>query len=96
MVELLANSAFRLKVRPLVTKKIGMKTPKPIASSLSRNWGWVVVSSRSRSESSAPAANAPRIVSRPTLSASAAAAGPTPVRSGHDYLVGPLSGFDPD
>jgi hypothetical protein len=54
-----------------VTKKIGMNTPNPTASSLRRKSGWVSVWSRSIRDSRAPGANAPRIVSRPTLSASA-------------------------
>ena len=44
-----------------------MKTPKPTASSLRRNSGWVITSSRSTSETIAPAMNAPRMTSRPEL-----------------------------
>ena len=65
------SSASRSKRIPLVTKKNGTKTPKPTASSLCRNSGWVVISSRSTSFSTAPAMNAPRIASSPKRSASA-------------------------
>ena len=49
-----------------------MKNPKPTASSLRRNSGWVITSSRSTSDTIAPAMNAPRITSRPSASATAA------------------------
>ena len=49
-----------------------MKKPKPTASSLRRKSGWVITSSRSASETIAPAMNAPRIASSPSVSASAA------------------------
>src|SRR3954469_12062818 len=70
-VDGLANSAPKLKRKPLVTKNTGMNTPNAAASSFSLNWGWVVWS-RSISERRTPAANAPRIVSSPNWSASAA------------------------
>ena len=71
-VEAPASSASRSNRTPLVTKKTGMKKPKPIASSLRRKSGCVITSSRSTSESIAPARNAPRMTSRPSASASAA------------------------
>ena len=46
-----------------------MKIPKPADSSFSRKSGWVIILSRSRSVSSAPAMKAPRIVSSPSRSA---------------------------
>ena len=67
----LPNSASRSKFRPVVTKNTGMNTPNPIASSLRRNSGCVIAWSRSTSVRIAPAANAPRITSRPSVSASA-------------------------
>jgi hypothetical protein len=67
-------SASRSKRTPLVTKNAGMKTPKPTASSLRRKSGWVITSSRSTSETIAPAMNAPRMTSRPSCSATAAKA----------------------
>ena len=60
-------SASRSKRTPLVTKKTGMKKPKPIASSLRRKSGWVMTWSRSTSETIAPAMNAPRIDLEPEL-----------------------------
>jgi hypothetical protein len=71
MVDPLANSAFRSNRSPLVTKKIGMNTQKPTVSSLSRKCGCVIASTRSINDRSAPAANAPRIVSSLTCAASA-------------------------
>ena len=43
-----------------------------MASSLRRKSGWVITSSRSTSETIAPAMNAPRMTSRPSVSATAA------------------------
>jgi hypothetical protein len=48
-----------------------MKIPNPIASSVRRNNGWVIAWSRSTRVTTAPAANAPRITSRPSVPASA-------------------------
>src|SRR5438445_133673 len=48
-----------------------MNTPKPTASSLVRNSGWVIISSRSTSVRITPAVKAPRITSRPSCVASA-------------------------
>ena len=72
IVEPSASSASRSKRTPLVTKKTGMKTPKPIAASFGWKSGWVIASSRSASFSSAPAMKVPRITSRPSVSAAAA------------------------
>ena len=68
-VAVLPTSASRSKRTPLVTKKTGMKTPKPIASSLRRKSGWVMARSVSASERIAPAANVPRITSSPSCCA---------------------------
>ena len=56
---------------PLVTKKTGIKTPKPIASSFRRNCGCVIIWSPSISLRITPATNAPRMVSSPSTEASA-------------------------
>ena len=66
-----AVRASRSYLTPVVTKKIGMKIPKPAASSLRRKSGWVMARSRSTSEMIAPAMNAPRMTSSPSSVASA-------------------------
>src|SRR5436190_1241916 len=55
---------------PVATKKNGMKTPKPTASSFLWKNACVIPSSRSTSLSVAPARNAPRIASSPNFDAS--------------------------
>src|SRR5215204_6710676 len=66
-----SSRAWRSKRMPTVTKKTGMKKPKPIASSFVRKLGWVKRLSWSSNASSAPAAKEPRITSSPSPSASA-------------------------
>ena len=66
-----AVRASRSYLTPVVTKKIGMKIPKPAASSLRRKSGWVIARSRSTSEMIAPAMKAPRMTSSPSSVASA-------------------------
>ena len=66
-----AVRASRSYLTPVVTKKIGMKIPKPAASSLRRKSGWVMARSRSTSEMIAPAMKAPRMTSSPSSVASA-------------------------
>ena len=59
-------STLRLKLAPTMMKKMGMKKPKPTASS------WCIASMSSRvemSESMAPAMKAPRMISAPNVSA---------------------------
>ena len=64
-------SAARSKRMPLVTKKTGIKTPKPTASSFWRNCGCVIIRSPSTNLRITPATNAPRMVSSPSSDASA-------------------------